>query len=98
MANYKISNTAKEDLIRIYTYGVIRFGEKQAEKYFNAFFESLEKIAKNPFAYEAVDHIKEGYRRCISGVDTIYFRFNDDSIEIITIIGKQDMENLKFDL
>lgn len=95
MANYKISNTAKEDLIRIHQYGVRRFGEKQADMYFSAFFSSFEKIAKNPFAYEAVDHIKEGYRRCVSGVDSIYFRLTDDVVEIITIIGKQDLEHLK---
>lgn len=95
MANYKISNTAKEDLIRIHRYGVRRFGEKQADKYFNALFHSFEKIAKNPFAYEAVDHIKEGYRRCVSGVDSIYFRIKDEVVEIITIIGKQDLEHLQ---
>lgn len=95
MANYRISNTAKEDLIRIHQYGVHRFGEKQADRYFNNFFDSFERIAKNPFAYEAVDHIKEGYRRCVSGVDTIYFRTKNGLVEIMTIIGKQDLESLK---
>ncbi len=95
MANYKISNSAKEDLIRIHQFGVSRFGEKQADRYFNSFFNSFEKIAKNPFAYEAVDHIKMGYRRCVSGVDSVYFRLKDDVIEIMTIIGKQDLENIK---
>lgn len=95
MANYKISNTAKEDLIRIHQYGMNRFGEKQADKYFNAFFESFERIAKNPFTYEAVDHIKEGYRKCVSGVDTIYFRSKNGLVEIMAIIGKQDLESLK---
>ncbi len=94
MANYRISNTAKEDLIRIHRYGVEQFGENQADKYFEAFFDSFERIAKNPFAYEAVDHIKEGYSRCVSGVDTIYFRTADGVVEIMTIIGKQDLENL----
>ena len=95
MANYKISNTAKEDLIRIHQYGVYRFGEKQADKHFNAFFDSFERIAKNPFAYEGVDHIKKGYRRCICGVDSIYFRLKNDVVEIMTIIGKQEIEHLK---
>jgi toxin ParE1/3/4 len=95
MANYKISNTAKEDLIRIHQFGMSRFGEKQADRYFNSFFNSFEKIAKNPFAYEAVDHIKMGYRRCVSGVDSVYFRLKDDVVEIMTIVGKQDLENIK---
>ena len=95
MANYKISNTAKEDLIRIHQFGISHFGEKQADKYFNAFFDSFEKMAKNPFAFEAVDHIQIGYRRCVSGVDSIYFRLKGDVVEIMTIIGKQDLENVK---
>jgi toxin ParE1/3/4 len=94
MANYRISNTAKEDLIRIHQYGVHRFGEKQADKYFNALFNSFERIAQNPFAFESVDYIKKGYRRCVSGVDSIYFRIKDDVVEIMTIIGKQDLEQI----
>lgn len=64
MADYKISNKAKDDLIRIYRYGVIRFGETQAEKYFTALYEQFEAIAINPEQYQKLDHIKSGYRRC----------------------------------
>lgn len=32
MSKYKLSNTAKEDLIRIHHYGVKKFGVKQADK------------------------------------------------------------------
>ncbi|MDA9057022.1 type II toxin-antitoxin system RelE/ParE family toxin [Flavobacteriaceae bacterium] len=49
MANYKLSNSAKEDLIRIYRYGVDKFGMTQADKYFDSFFEYFDSIAKNPF-------------------------------------------------
>ncbi|ANQ51847.1 type II toxin-antitoxin system RelE/ParE family toxin [Flammeovirga sp. MY04] len=94
MANYKLSNVAKEDLIRIYRYGVEQFGEKKADKYFNSFFESFERIAQRPFSYESVDYIKSGYRRCVSGVDSIYFRVINESVEIMTIIGKQDLGKL----
>ncbi|MBB3699491.1 type II toxin-antitoxin system RelE/ParE family toxin [Flammeovirga yaeyamensis] len=90
MANYKLSNVAKEDLIRIYRYGVEQFGEKQADKYFNSF----ERIAQRPFSYESVDYIKSGYRKCVSGVDSIYFRVINESVEIMTIIGKHDLEKL----
>jgi toxin ParE1/3/4 len=38
MANYKLSNVAKEDLIRIHRFGVQPFGVNQADKYFDAFF------------------------------------------------------------
>ena len=94
MANYKISNLAKEDLIRIHKYGVEKFGMIQADKYFDSFFENFETIAKNPFYFESVDYIKTGYRRCVSGSDSIYYKVNNDIVEIMAIIGKQDLKNI----
>lgn len=90
MANYKLSNTAKEDLIRIHQFGVKRFGIRQADKYFNELFEYFDKIANNPFSFESVDYIRIGYRRCPCGLDTIYYRLNNDEVEIMSIIGKQN--------
>jgi len=90
MANYRLTNTAKEDLKRIYTYGVYKFGEAQAERYFNSFFQYFETIAERPFSFEAADYIKTGYRRCVCGADSIYFRIKDDQVEIVTIVGRQD--------
>ena len=95
MAKYRLSNTAKEDLIRIHHFGVQKFGMKQADKYFNDFFDAFNRIAERPFSFEAVDFIKSGYRRCVSGSDSIYFRIVDDTVEIMTIVGKQDLEKLK---
>jgi toxin ParE1/3/4 len=49
MADYKLSNTAKEDLIRIHHFGEQRFGEQQAEKYLDSLFKHFEIIAQRPF-------------------------------------------------
>lgn len=95
MSKYKLSNDAKEDLIRIHHYGVKKFGIKQADKYFNSFFDYFEIIAERPFSFEAVDFIKPGYRRCVCGIDSIYFRNGGDSVEIMAIIGRQDLNQLK---
>jgi len=95
MSHYKLSNSAKEDLIRIHQFGVKTFGVKQADKYFNSFFESFDRITNSPNSFEAVDHIKKGYRRCVCGLDSIYFKITDNTVEIIAIIGKQDLLNLK---
>lgn len=89
MSKYRLSNVAKEDLIRIHQFGVT-----QADKYFERFFEYFELIAEQPFSFEAVDFIKPGYRRCVCGVDSIYYRIEDDIVEIMAIIGKQDLSNI----
>lgn len=51
MAEYRLSNIAKEDLIRIHQYGVGQFGEEQADKYFHAFFDKFELIAECPYSF-----------------------------------------------
>ena len=94
MAEFRISNTAKEDLIRIHHYGVKKFGMTQADKYFDSFFKYFEIIAQRPFSFESVEFIKEGYRRCVCGSDSIFFKVNEDVVEIMTIIGRQDLDNI----
>ena len=93
MANYKLSNIAKEDLIRIHHYGIQKFGVTQADKYFDSFFEYFDNIAQNPVSFESVDYIKKGYRRCVCGSDSIYYRIENNQVEIMTIIGQQDLNN-----
>ena len=94
MAKYRISNEAKDDLIRIHQYGVKKFGMAQADKYFESFFVYFDLITQRPYSFESVDFIKIGYRRCVCGSDSIYYKINDGIIEIMTIIGRQDLKNI----
>ena len=94
MNKYKLSNVAREDLIRIHHYGVKKFGMAYADKYFDSFFEYFDIIAQRPFSFESVDFIKMGYRRCVYGSDSIYYKINNDIVEIMTIIGKQDLDKI----
>ncbi|TXE07941.1 type II toxin-antitoxin system RelE/ParE family toxin [Gelidibacter salicanalis] len=91
MAKYKLSNEAKDDLIRIHHYGVKKFGIPQADKYFESFFEYFDMISNRPFSFESVDYIKKDYRRCVCGFDSIYFKVNENVVEIMAIIGRQDL-------
>jgi len=90
MYNYFLTREAKEDLWRIFEYGVYKFGEAQADKYFNMMHNCFERIATNPLMFPKATHLKKGYRYCVCGVDTIYFKIVGDEIGIITIIGRQD--------
>jgi toxin ParE1/3/4 len=94
MANYKLSNSAKEDLIRIHHHGVKKFGVIQADKYFESFFEYFDIIAQRPFSFESIDYIKSGYRRCACGSDSIYYKVNNGNVEIMAIIGRQDLKDI----
>ena len=92
MANYRISEDAKADLNRIYQRGVREYGEALADQYYDAFFDRFDQLAEQPHLYQAVDDIREGYRRSICGVDSIYYRIDGDTVEIMCILGQQDVD------
>ncbi len=94
MVKYRLSNEAKEDLIRIHHYGVEKFGVTQTDKYFDSFFEYFDIIVRRPFSFVSVDYIKTGYRRCVCGSDSIFYRINNGVVEIMAIIGRQDLNSI----
>lgn len=94
MGKYLLSNVAKDDLIRIHHYGVAKFGLIQANKYFVTFFGLLWNYSSTTISFESIDYIKTGYRQCIWGSDTIYFRVNNDIFEIMAIVGRQNLNNI----
>ena len=92
MGNYRLTENAKADLTRIYRRGLREYGEAQADKYYKVFFERFEKLADQPLLYQAVDDIRPGYRRSVCGMDNIYYRIDGKTVEIMAIIGQQDLE------
>ncbi len=92
MATYRLAEAAKYDMARIYRWGVHRFGEAQADRYFDELFANFDRIAENPERYPKTE-IREGYRLCATRGDTIYFRVKDGVVEIMAIIGRQDTED-----
>ena len=92
MGHYRLSENAKADLKRIYRRGLREYGEAQADKYYNAFFDRFEQIAEQPLLYQVVADIREGYRRSVCGADSIYYRIAEETVEIMAIIGQQDLE------
>jgi len=93
MYEYILSSNAKEDLKRIYAYGLVEFGEQQADKYFYDFYSMFDKITSSPYIYQSIDHIRPGYRRCTCGADSIYYRINSNTVEIMAILGGQEIDN-----
>ena len=89
---YRLNEEAKLDLAIIYWRGFDEFGEAQANKYLAALMKRMDKINTSPLKYPEVSHIREGYRRSVCGVDSIYYRLIDDSVEIMRVLGRQDFE------
>ncbi len=91
MGNYRLTEDAKSDLKRIYMRGLRVHGEVQVDAYYNAFYDRFEQLAEQPLLYPAVEDIRAGYRRTVCGVDSIYYRILGDTVEIMAIIGQQDV-------
>jgi toxin ParE1/3/4 len=90
MFSYKLNIQAEEDLTRIFEYGMSRFGMLQANKYYDMLFDCFSKIASNPYLFPEAIRFRQGYRYCVCGVDTIFYKINGDTIEIMAIIGRQN--------
>ena len=92
MANYKLTQQADADFQQIFEYGIERFGLKQAEKYIVGMEHRFSEIAANPLLYNAVDAIRQGYRRSVYGSHSIYYLITQDkSILVVRILGAQDV-------
>lgn len=89
----KISTVADGDLNAIYEYGFRQWGEAQADIYFNALIDHFNDLCENPFLYAAIDYIRVGYRRSVCGVHSVYYRINDDHVEVMAVIGQQDIKD-----
>ncbi|KYC38808.1 plasmid stabilization protein [Scytonema hofmannii PCC 7110] len=92
MANYRLTQAAKEDLRQIYFYGLETWGEAAADQYYNDLFDRFEQIAAQPYLYPSVDFIRKGYRRSVCGVNSIYYRIENDVVEIMAILRSQDTD------
>ncbi len=94
MAHYSLHDKADEDLSRLYEYGVIHHGVDAANRYYDGLIVRFEKLATNPHFYQAVDHIRTGYRRSVYGVHSIYYRIDSEGIVIVRVLGQQAHEKL----
>ena len=90
MASYKLSQAADEDFENIFNYGIDTFGLEQAVVYQTGMKMRFNEMAENPMLYNAVDHIKQGYRRSVFVAHSIYYTVENDGIKIIRILGRQD--------
>jgi toxin ParE1/3/4 len=91
MTDYRKTELAERDIEEIALYGIQRHGIVQAQQYQKGLEARFNAIATNPLHYQAVDHIKPGYRHCVYGSHTIYFRIEPETVLIVRILRSQDI-------
>ncbi|WP_430461739.1 type II toxin-antitoxin system RelE/ParE family toxin [Thalassolituus sp. LLYu03] len=90
MVSYKLSPQVEEDLYLIWLYGLNTWGMEAADQYISNIFHAFGQIANAPLQYPLVDEIRAGYRRCVTGKESIYFRVADEGVEVMAVIGRQE--------
>ena len=92
MEPYRLNEKADDDLDRLFESGIDEFGLDQATIYMKGLIERLEEIAEHPRQYREVKEIREGYRRSVYRVHSIYYRIDGDIVEIMRILGRENPE------
>lgn len=92
MGSYKLSEDAEADLYRIWLYGLEHWGLEQADHYITELFTRFNELAENPLQYPELNDLRQGYRRSVCGTDSIYYRVENTTVEVMAIIGKQDTQ------
>ncbi len=67
-------------------------GLERADQYINEFFIRFNELAEYPLQYPELNDIRQGYRRSVCGTDSIYYRVENATVEVMAIIGKQDTQ------
>ena len=93
MAAYKLklSLVADKDLDDLYTEGALTWGVDQADRYYDEILSHFQSLRDNPYLYQAVDEVREGYRRSVCKRHSIYYRVSGDTVEIMAVVKRQDM-------
>lgn len=89
--NLIVTLAADQDLDDLYTEGFTKWGERQADRYYDGILSRFELIRENPMMFQAVDHIREGYRHCVYEKHSIYFVIGGDTVEVRAVVKRQDV-------
>ncbi|MHA1566794.1 MAG: type II toxin-antitoxin system RelE/ParE family toxin [Alphaproteobacteria bacterium] len=97
MAGYRLNDAALADLDRIYENGILIFGRRQADKYYDGLLLYFKTIADSPLSHVGVDEIRAGYRRATYYGNSVYYRVAGEGVEIVRILGRQDPRKALFE-
>lgn len=79
------SESAKDDIDRIWDFSIKRWGERQTDKYMHQMENRFQWLDENPHLGRKRDEVKEGYLSYFQGEHTIFYRVTSDGIEILGI-------------
>jgi toxin ParE1/3/4 len=98
MAEYRLTDRARGDLIDIYDFTEDRFGAYQADAYYAGLIRTFGLLADFPRIGQPVDELAAGYRRFRFQSHLIFYTGQADCVEIRAIVhAAQDIRPRLFD-
>jgi toxin ParE1/3/4 len=80
------SARAEQDLLDIWLYTFRTWGEVQADRYLDELGQGIRLLAANPSLGSDYGHISGGYRRFSINYHRVFYRFFNDSVEIVRVL------------
>ena len=91
---YVISKKAVSDLEEIWLYTAEKWSIDQADRYYNLIFDEIQFICKNVNAGKPMEHVRKGYRASKVKSHLIFYRIQNNIVEVIRILQERmDIEN-----
>ncbi len=91
---YLISKKAIADIEEIWLYTVEKWSVDQADHYYNLIFDEIQFICKTVNAGKSREHVRKGYRASKVKSHLIFYRIQNNTIEVIRILHERiDIEN-----
>ncbi len=89
MGCYQLSKTAQSDLDGLYVHGVLSYGLRQADAYYDGLIERFETLVQYPSWGNDYSFISPGLFRFEYGSHSIYYQSAGDGILIVRILGNR---------
>ena len=86
---YVISRKAISDLEEIWLYTVDKWSIEQADRYYNLIFDEIAFICKNPGSGQQMDQIRQNYRAAKVKSHLIFFKVENDIVQIVRILHER---------
>lgn len=82
-----LTHEAIEDMVGIYKYSVMTFGERKADEYYEGLEQRMDDLANGEaiISYD-YNHIKAGLRRANYESHSIYYREENDSVVVSRVL------------
>ena len=80
---------AETDLIDIWLYTYEQWGEAQAEQYFDALENGINKLGRHPELGRRCDHIRQGYFSLRINRHVVYYTVTASTVHVIRVLHER---------